>query len=56
MRKKEYVEMLKAEYRIIFNMIVELEKRKKQIHEMLEEVLDAEATEKWEVKEDGSTN
>ena len=52
MTKKQYIEALKAEYRLIFHNIVELEKRKNQIHDMLEEVIDSEAMKKWEAKED----
>ena len=51
MTKKQYIDMLRAEYRLVFQQIVELEKRKNQIHEQLEEVMDSEALKKWEVKE-----
>ena len=40
MTKQEYVEMLRAHYRMLHKMIVELEKRQEQIHEMLEEFED----------------
>ena len=52
MTKKQYIDMLRAEYRLVFQQIVELEKRKNQIHEQLEEVMDSEALKKWEANND----
>ena len=52
MTKKQYIDMLRAEYRLVFQQIVELEKRKNQIHEQLEEVIDSEALKKWEANND----
>ena len=47
---------MQGRLRTLSSNIVELEKRKNQIHDMLEEVMDSEALKKWEAKEDGSTN
>ena len=52
MNKSEYIKLLKDEYRQLNINIVELTKRKKIIHNTLEELLDQEAIERWEAKND----
>ena len=52
MTKKEYIKTLQEEARALTNMIIELKKRRNQIHEMLEEALDSIYADKWEREDD----